>query len=367
MTHFSVHSASRIRNRALGVLHLIASDEFCEVPDILALLSQPASQAASTPASAPADVPVEEMPLRSSTENSEGLIPPFLRSQTVDHFALDTDDLDRSRVHLANCIECRARIYEGDNHYVTPNDEFYCSACPNGGATAPVSPETAPSGEAPMVTAAGESPVIPAAEDIGAQPTGGENVDPAESQHAIDDDRPDEDGQRADAVALGSDVEPVAPPRMSKREQVYQCHQAHRDWPAKKVAEHLGLSMGSVRGHGSALSIKFPSQRDYDAAVASLADTAPAKSPKRAAQVVPRIGKVATLQDSVRAVHLQHPTWTPSMVAKELGVHVDSVLPVLTRLRNSAPVLDKPTQQKFAGRQDMLAHYTEVGKRLGRS
>jgi hypothetical protein len=49
----------------------------------------------------------------------------------VDHYALDTADLDRSRVHLANCIMgCGTRIYEGDDHVVVPpNDEFYCAQC----------------------------------------------------------------------------------------------------------------------------------------------------------------------------------------------------------------------------------------------
>jgi len=45
----------------------------------------------------------------------------------IDYHALDTADLDRTRVHLANCIECHARIYEGDHYRVTVRtDEFYC-------------------------------------------------------------------------------------------------------------------------------------------------------------------------------------------------------------------------------------------------
>ena len=48
----------------------------------------------------------------------------------IDHYALDTADLDRSRVLLANCIMgCGTRIYEGDSHVVSPEDEFFCSQC----------------------------------------------------------------------------------------------------------------------------------------------------------------------------------------------------------------------------------------------
>lgn len=48
----------------------------------------------------------------------------------VDRYSLDTADLDGSRVLLANCImNCGTRIYEGDEHHVAPNDEFFCSEC----------------------------------------------------------------------------------------------------------------------------------------------------------------------------------------------------------------------------------------------
>ncbi|WP_193336196.1 hypothetical protein [Devosia beringensis] len=56
----------------------------------------------------------------------------------VDHYARNTADLDRSRVHLANCImNCGTRIYEGDNFLVVPpSDEFYCAECSQAGAAA---------------------------------------------------------------------------------------------------------------------------------------------------------------------------------------------------------------------------------------
>ncbi|WP_240233592.1 hypothetical protein [Devosia lacusdianchii] len=49
MTILSTTHSSRIRNRSMGVLHLIAADESCEVSDILALLI-PEPRPTSTPA-----------------------------------------------------------------------------------------------------------------------------------------------------------------------------------------------------------------------------------------------------------------------------------------------------------------------------
>lgn len=51
MTILSAHHSSRIRNRSMGVLHLIAADESCEVSDILALLK--IDDLAETPSSTP--------------------------------------------------------------------------------------------------------------------------------------------------------------------------------------------------------------------------------------------------------------------------------------------------------------------------
>lgn len=69
---------------------------------------------------------------QASADEGEGIVATALPDeiQPVDHYALDTADLDPARVLLANCIECRARIYEGDDHHVVgPNEEFFCSAC----------------------------------------------------------------------------------------------------------------------------------------------------------------------------------------------------------------------------------------------
>lgn len=51
------------------------------------------------------------------------------KAPLIDYFALDTADLDRSRTLVANCIECRARIYDGDSYTVTPEDKHFCDRC----------------------------------------------------------------------------------------------------------------------------------------------------------------------------------------------------------------------------------------------
>ncbi|UJW87928.1 hypothetical protein [Devosia sp. SL43] len=74
---------------------------------------------------------VDDWRARVAVEGNTDLNHDNLEPAPVDYYARDTADLDRSRVHLANCImNCGTRIYAGDDHVVVPpNDEFYCFDC----------------------------------------------------------------------------------------------------------------------------------------------------------------------------------------------------------------------------------------------
>jgi hypothetical protein len=91
---------------------------------------------------------------------------------------------------------------------------------------------------------------------------GGEDVAPPDDTQTETLDAAAE-GRTLAGETTGSAVGSGAP--LTKREQIRLCHEEHPDWPAKVVADHLGLSMGSIWGAASILGIKFGSQVAYDA------------------------------------------------------------------------------------------------------
>lgn len=242
-------------------------------------------------------------------------------------------------------------------------------------------------------------------------------------------------------------------PRISVGARVVKCHEEHPDWPAKVIADHLGLSRGSVSAHASLNKISLPSQRDYDAALKAQTTEAlkappakpqealgpppapeaqpepeqpPASKPRKrtgptikqrvfdlydqhpgwsakamaehiganlgtvklalidakaaargsvATEPVPAAtpqtpvglppARAGSLTDRVRALHHQHPTWTARMIANELGENANSVSTLLAKVRGTTN--PAPSQKhQFTGRADMLNHYSEVAKRLGK-
>lgn len=75
------------------------------------------------------------------------------------------------------------------------------------------------------------------------------------------------------------------------------------------------------------------------------------------------------LFDQVVVMHRMHPTWTASMIAKELGAKVQSVATYLTGARNNPPTPPHSMRpaRKWKSEAEMQAHYAEVAKRLGKS
>ncbi|KQU96463.1 hypothetical protein [Devosia sp. Root105] len=143
-----------------------------------------------------------------------------------------------------------------------------------------------------------------------------------------------------------SDSHPAAPeepPALSKRQQVRITHEDHPDWSGAQIAEHLGLSKGSVSGHASSLGIKFSAGAAAVSASSSI-----------------------TKLDRVRLMHEQHPTWTARMIALQLGEKEGTVSTLLATVRKEvrAPAEPKP---EFSSEQEMRQHYGDVAARLGKA
>jgi hypothetical protein len=164
--------------------------------------------------------------------------------------------------------------------------------------------------------------------------------------------------------ATGKSAEPsgsAAP--LSLREQVRICHLEHPDWPAKIIAAHLGCPSGTVSGYASKLGLSLPSVASYEAAQAAKTTEALRAAPKAVSTA--RSVAAAMLEGRVRAMHAQRPNFTARMIAKELGANLNSVATLLAQIRKTVPA---PTAKpEFSSRKEMLDHYGEVAKRLGKA
>ncbi len=185
---------------------------------------------------------------------------------------------------------------------------------------------------------------VPATQD-GSANTGGPNVAGVSAQTAAE-----EGANNASAATL------------SLREQVRLCHLEHPDWPVKVVAAHLGCPSATVSGYASKLGLSMPSGASYEAAQA--AKTTEALKAATTAAPALRSSADATLESRVRALHVQRPNFTARLMAKELGANLNSVSTLLVQIRKSAP---PPAEEpEFSGRKEMVEHYGEVAKRLGK-
>ncbi len=147
----------------------------------------------------------------------------------------------------------------------------------------------------------------------------------------------------------------VDPKRLPIKHQVANLHSLHADWDAARIAQEIGAKLGTVE---TAL---------YEARAAageSLSEPIPPATPQTPV-APPPTGEKRTLTERVRSLHQQHPTWTATMIAHELGAKQTSVSTILGQVRGkSAP---PPEQPQFSGRRQMVEHYGEIAKRLGKS
>lgn len=405
---FTAQTQRAIRNKGMAAVYGIAAEFDCEPGDVLDLLVTTSFTETSIPVSTPSQPNPPPSAVQTDGEGPSSSRP---TAPSVDHYALDTADLDRSRVHLANCImNCGTRIYEGDDHLVVPpNDEFYCAACaatefppsplpgdPADGADIPPNRVSAPSAAfspAPKRThTKGRGKLVEASirehpdwtDQMHAAALG---VDPAyvrrtatrldltltsrlavrkAQQDATTEalraatEKPKEPEDRAEPPTPRS--EPKSQPaatyagakRPSVKHRVANLYSMHPDWDAHRMAKELGANLGTVQ---TALS-------DARAAAGeSLKEPVPPANPQKPV-APPPTGERRTLTERIRKLHQQHPNLTAALIAKELGANVNSVSTILSTVRGKvAPAKAEP---EFTGRRAMIEHYGEIAKRLGK-
>ncbi|WDR03646.1 hypothetical protein PSQ19_06130 [Devosia algicola] len=159
---------------------------------------------------------------------------------------------------------------------------------------------------------------------------------------------------------------------------VEQTHKDHPDWPARVIGDHLGIDPKRVRTCAVKRGIKLPRHGQWTAAQAAKtkarleAKAQPAPTPVDivkhllpVAQETRQSEPVMSTRDRVAVVLKQYPRWTPRMIAHELGANYETVKRYVTELRNpqSSSTQAKP---QFANRKEMVAHYGDVAKRLGK-
>lgn len=140
-------------------------------------------------------------------------------------------------------------------------------------------------------------------------------------------------------------------PAPTVKERVKSLHDKHPEYTRKQACEALGITEGSLAGHGHSLGIRW--------------SPSPASPKFKAGQPAPPAVQYApgSTGDRVRIVHEQHPTWTARMIADHLGALEKTVANILGELRRQAKAAPPP---EFAGRAEMVGHYTDVAKRLGK-
>lgn len=110
--------------------------------------------------------------------------------------------------------------------------------------------------------------------------------------------------------------------RKGLQHEVKLAHEAHPDWHAGRIAEELHCGVEYVRSAAARLGI-----------------TLPTRTPPR--------GPVS-LRDRVDVLRRQHPTWTPRMIATELGANLGTVRIYITdakREPDAAPAINETAMQ----------------------
>lgn len=298
----STHESSRIRNMALSALHHIAADQLCEVSDILALLR---------------------------TEQNSGPV-------------------TRRIVSVAQ---------------------------PDGSVK---SVQTIPPSQ-PKPTSLRTAACAPAAQAAAALPDGG-----SETSSLVD-----------PPSGLKTRI------RGNKRSDVVlEINKDHPEWPVEMLAHETGFPRGTISSALSGAQIIVPTKAQYVAKYAGRGVVDPAIE----------VLRKGTNRDRLRIAHAEHPDWTVVEMAAYLGLeqnqagivarHVGVKLPrpavaaalttqtkaqkVATELKaavqaatvvpaeNTAPTPIKAAAvaplpaHNFTGRADLVSHYKDVGKRLGK-
>lgn len=140
---------------------------------------------------------------------------------------------------------------------------------------------------------------------------------------------------------------------------IRKCHAENPEWPARLIARHLGISYQRVVGTAATAGIDLPTQQEYDAMQVK-ARTAQLAREKAHSEALPM---AATLTQRIRQVHRAHPDWTAAQVANHLNAAPASVSTLLSSVRKESRQAAAP---EFSGRRQMVEHYGEIAKRLGK-
>ncbi|HTN61107.1 MAG TPA: hypothetical protein VL147_06075 [Devosia sp.] len=139
-------------------------------------------------------------------------------------------------------------------------------------------------------------------------------------------------------------------------------HQAEPDLIRPRLAERLGVTRFQINDAVVRLELKVPrATRGKDGVFEP--EVIPLATPQT--PVAPPPKKQTTLKDQVSVLHQQHPNWTARLIAKELGVKMARVNTILGLLRGRAGRVLAETPE-FTSRRQMVKHYGEVAKRLGK-
>lgn len=404
MTILTALHSSRIRNLMLGYAHNLAADNGCEVSDILALIGNLADSPSSTPSqpNPPSDVqtdgeviapitpsvePIPEAPKplpEDAGHSAASFENPPAEAKSSDQGALSSEPGEvQDRCVSTSPTPSPLPGDPADGADIPPNRVSAPSA-----AFSPAPKRT--KGRAQQVEAAinehPDWPDIKIAELIDCDPAyvrrtaarlGRELPSRREwhkAQQALT-----AEALRATQEKPAKVPEPPAPPsapaktkrppaptagKKTLKTQVIELHAAQPDWTAQQIAQHLGrTSVGSISAYlfdARAEERAAEEQAHQDRLIAEAREREDQRN-----KVAARAKDGPTLTERIRTLHQQHPTWTATMLAKELGAKATSVSTILSQVRGkpAAPV-EKP---QFSGRREMVEHYGAIAKRLGKS
>lgn len=217
------HAANRIRNLSLSALHLIAAETDCDVPYILALLTEPLR------ADAPGAQTVPLAPAQSSPAGSDAVAIPATHSPET-----ATKSTAARKDEHAGKMAAGDRALSPSEATAPPETLGHASAKPAGTQAPPVDtplPPRAPEKAADAPPAGEPSPHVSPA--------------PNRDQPPPQPVRP----ERSTSVPAKRPAAIVVPPAgkvTTILDRVRVVHQQHPTWTASMIAKHLGANANSV-------------------------------------------------------------------------------------------------------------------------
>lgn len=166
------------------------------------------------------------------------------------------------------------------------------------------------------------------------------------------------------AKADGSEDQVDVEDRKRFDDRLTALHRAEPTLTRPDLAKRLGSTNSRVSYRVQKLGLDVPHSLRGDTPPKAEPSSPPPKPTPQTPVAPPPVRTSGTLTERVKLMHRQHPSWTARMIANELGAPVNSVQTLLATARKEAAPLAEPVQ--FSGRREMINHYSEVAKRLGK-